>query len=290
MTRTLLIAVVVLGVVGGAVLSPAVGAERVASAESASSTATTGALAPTDLGVDSADDARVNQANGTEFPPGLNESGVTDPLALVERHRATLRDTSYTTSTSITFRRPNGTLVSETDTTARVAPGGESFYVTSTGSETNATRPLGVDHYRIEAWANETDAVVADTFRGEDPQFRQVAREDAPLSPDANWELLYSAFGTVETELVGTVERDGETLYKVASASPTDEAVPGEAPDFSALVGADGVVHSFQMTQRSTMDGEPVIVSRTMWITQVGATTVERPDWYDRAIENESGR
>jgi len=288
MTRILL-AVVALGLLASGALSPAVGAERIASAESASATGAD-ALASTDLGVGPAGDARTNQANETEFPPGLNESGVTDPLALVERHRATLRDTSYATSTSVTFRRPNGTLVSETETTARVAPDGELFYVASTGSETNATRPLGVDHYRIEAWANATDAVVADTFRGDDPQFRHVAREDAPLGPDTNWELLYSALGTAETELVGTVERDGETLYKVASGSPTGEAVLGEASDFSALVGPDGVVHSFQTTQRSTLDGEPVLVSTTMQVTQVGTTTVERPDWYDRAVGNASTR
>lgn len=226
----------------------------------------------------------VAQANETEFPPGVNESGVTDPLALTEAHRQTLENASYTSTSTVTFQRPNGTLVTTTTTTSRVASGGESFYVASTGSQPNASRPLGVDHLRTEAWANETSAVVANTFRSEEPTYRQVAREDAPMSPDTNWELLYSAFGTVDTTYVGQVDRGGTTLHKVVSTSSGDEAVAGQSYDFSALVDSDGVVRAFQMTQRSTLQGEPVLVTRTFRITQVGDTTVERPDWYGQAV------
>lgn len=226
----------------------------------------------------------VAQANETDFPPGMNESGVTDPLALTEAHRQTLENASYTSTSTVTFQRPNGTLVTTTTTASRVASGGESFYVASTQTGSNESRPLGVDHFRTEAWANETSAVVADTFRSEEPTYRQVTRDDLQMSPDTNWELLYSAVGSMDTTYVGQVERAGTTLHKVVSTSPGDEAVEGQSYDFSALVDSDGVVRALQMTQRSTLGGEPVLVTRTFRITQVGDTTVERPDWYGQAV------
>jgi len=300
MKRTLLIAFVVAGLVAGGALTPAA---ATGVAESAASTtgmvATESAISPA-------------QANETAFPPGVNESGVTEALALATAHRETLGNTSYAAVSTTTLQRSNGTVVLTSTTTTRVESGGESFFVASTGSQSSANATLGVDHYRSETWANETSVVIADTVRSEEPTYRQVSREPARMSPDATWELLYGAFGTGETTYVGQVERGGTTLHKVVSTPPSDgvtgeeagettgeeadeatddasdEAVAGTTYDFSALVDSEGVVHSFRTTQRSTLEGETFVVTRTMRITEIGNTTVERPDWYEQAVENET--
>lgn len=267
MKRVLLVGLLVLGWVGAAVPASSTTAQPAAE----SPVAATAALA---------------QENATEYPPGVSEEGITDPLELVNAHRETLENTSYTISTSATYHRPNGTLFSQTYTATRVAPGAESFSVATTQTMRNATRPLGIQHYDIEVWANETDALVARDFRDGNASYQRTSRASAPFEPNAQWELLYAAFGSGDATLVGQVERNGTTLYKIAS-QPSEGSVTNEfGYEYTALVDSQGVVRTVQMTQRSTIDGRPVVVSRTVRVSELGNTTVERPSWHQEAVEN----
>lgn len=278
MERTLLIAVVVLGFAAGTVAP----------------VTTAGAATEPDA---MAADELASQADDPALPPGLNESGVIDAMALLDAHRATLENTSYTTTVTSAVRNPNGTLLRGATTTYRVASGGDSYLatttqvsatVTGTQVSANATDSLGVDRVRLEVWANATDAVVARAGPGNLTRFRQAERASAPMSPTTGWGRLYGALGTMDTEYVGSVERDGTTLHRVVTTTPTDEAASGLASNFTALVDEDGVVRAFQATERRTVEGEEVLVTRTIRVTRLGDTTVERPVWYDRAVENES--
>lgn len=228
------------------------------------------------------------QETAAELPPGLSEEGVTDPLELVSAHRQALQNTSYTISTTFTYRRPNGTLLAQGTTATRVAPGGESYYATTTQTTRNETRPLGVEHYEVEVWANETTAVAARDLPDADPDYRRTPRSDAVMAPDGEWELLYAVLGAGDTELVGQLERDGTTLFRVVS---TPEAAAESAElryEFSALIDSRGIVHSIQVTQRTDIEGRPAVVTRSIQVTDVGETTVERPSWYGRATQNET--
>jgi len=51
-------------------------------------------------------------------------------------------------------------------------------------------------------------------------------------------------------------------------------------------VDSKGVVHTVRMTQQTTIDDQPVILSRTVHVTDLGNTTVERPAWYQEAVGN----
>lgn len=267
MKRTLLVGLVVLGLVGAAIPASSTTAQPTAE----SPVALTSALA---------------QENATEYPPGVSEDGIDEPIELVTAHRETLENTSYTISTATTYRRPNGTMFAQSYTATRVAPGAESFSVATTQTMRNATRPLGIQHYDVEVWANETDALVARDFRDGNASYQRTSRASAPFEPNAQWELLYAALGSGNATLVGHAERNGTTLYKLVS-TPSEESVTDELGyEFSALVDSEGVVHSFQMTQRSTIDDRPVIVSRSVHVTELGNTTVERPSWYEQAVEN----
>lgn len=229
------------------------------------------------------------QDNATEYPPGLSADGVTDPLALADAHRAALQNTSYTVATTYAFRRPNGTVLSQGLTTTRVAPGGKSYHAVTSQTQSNDTRPLGIGRYELAAWANETRAVTVRQVRGGEPTYREVSRERAPFEPDTQWELLYSAFAATNTTVVERFERDGTTLFRVVSTEqpgPGLASVYGGSYSFVATVDTQGVVRTFQQTYRTTFEDRPAVVSRTVRLTRLGNTSVERPDWYGKAVAN----
>jgi len=82
MKRALLVGLVVLGWVGAAV--PA-----------SSTTAKLSSESPELAGPPAM--IQGNATDATDLPPGVNESGITEPVDLVFAHRDTLENTSYTT-------------------------------------------------------------------------------------------------------------------------------------------------------------------------------------------------
>ncbi|UPV76570.1 hypothetical protein M0R89_18735 (plasmid) [Halorussus limi] len=229
------------------------------------------------------------QGNATAYPPGLSADGVTDPLALADAHREALANASYTLATSYAFRRPNGTVLSQGVTTTRVAPGGRPYYAVTSQTQRNATRPLGIARYELATWANETRAVTARQVRGGEPTYREVNRERAPFDPNAQWELLYSAFAATNTTVVERFERDGTTLFRVVSTEqpgPELASLYGGSYSLVAVVDSRGIVRTLQQTYRTTVEGRSTVVSRTVHLTRIGNTTVERPDWYEKAVAN----
>lgn len=276
MTRTLLAALLALGVVGGTALIPALGWT--------SASARGVAAEPTAEPV-----SAVNQTD--EYPPGVSSEGVTDPLALADAHRDALANVSYTMTTTFTFQRPNGSILSQGTSTSQVAAGSSSYYAVSAQTEWNDTRPLGVGGYELAAWANETDAVTARQFYDEEPTYRQTTRADAPMKPDTEWGQIYAALSATNTTVASQFEDDGTTLYRVVSTDQPGENSPysgREVYSFVAVVDSQGVVRTMQVTYRTTFRDEPAIVSRTIHVTNLGNTTVERPDWYGKAAGNES--
>lgn len=231
------------------------------------------------------------QENATEYPPGVSAAGVTDPLALADAHQSTLENTSYTLATTVTYRRPNGSLAARSTGTTRVAPGASSYYVVSSRTQRNATRPLGVGTYQVAVWANETDAVMASYPADAGPTYQQYSRVRAPSDPTTQWELLYGAFAATNTTVVERFEDDGTTLFRIVSTGRPgpESAYPTRSRHgFAAVVDSQGVVRTFQQTYRTTFDDRPAVVSRTVRVTQLGNTTVERPEWYEQAVANES--
>lgn len=231
------------------------------------------------------------QANASEYPPGLSPEGVADPLALADAHRAGLANVSYTMTTATTFQRPNGTILSESVTTTRVTPDASSFVVVNARTAWNDSQPLGVGTTELAVWANETDAVTARRTSEGAATYRRLPREDAPLEPDAEWSLLYSAFDATNTSVVNEYERGATTLFRVVStAQPGPTSTYGARSNYSlvAVVDSQGVVRTLQSTYRTTFDGAPVIVSRTMHVSNLGNTTVDRPTWYGQATGNDA--
>lgn len=229
------------------------------------------------------------RASPGDLSPGLSENGVTDPLALAKAHERTLQNVSFTISASFEYRRPNGTLIGYGSTTSRVAPDATSFYTVTTQTNRNETRRMGVAHYTMERWADENRTLTARSVPGAPPEYGDRSRTDAHVRPDSGWETLYTAFDAVDTAVVNRTERNGTTLYRVVSTSqPRPNSVYADDATYgvTALVGSDGIVRTFQLSHETTFDDRPAMVTRTIRVTEVGNTTVERPAWSDRATEN----
>lgn len=260
MNRTLVVALlVVLGGVGGATTF---------------STAATDADEPTQT---------------TGLPPGVTADGVTDSLALADAHQRALQNTSYTISTTHEYRWPNGTLIGHGTTTSQVAPERASFYTVTSQTYRNATRTMGVEHAEIARWGDEEGLLIARDLPDRPIEYRERSTDGRSPGPETGWDTVYTAFDSVNTTVPTQVERNGTTLYKVVTASqPEPASVYSDDATYSAVafVDSDGIVRTFQQTRRTTYDDRPAILTRTIHVTEVGDTTVERPSWADDATEN----
>lgn len=225
----------------------------------------------------------------TDLPPGLSADGVTDPLALADAHQEALRDASYTISTTHEVRRPNGTLIGHGTTTSKVAPGGESFHTVATRTYRSANGSLGLEHVETATWVDGDRAVTARDLPDRPTEYGERSAANPSLRPETGWDDLYTAFSSVNTTVATQTEQNGTTLYKVVSTSqPESESVYAGDATYSAVafVGSDGIVRTFRQTYPTTYDDRPAIATRTVRVTAVGDTDVERPAWADKVDGN----
>ncbi len=223
-----------------------------------------------------------------ELPPGLAADGVTDPLALARAHDRVLRNASYVVTDASTHRYRNGTLLGTWSSTTAVAADGE-FARRNYGTFRNGSGPFAVTHYERQVWSNGSVTLVAQRYGGEAVEYeRHDGQATRRQRPDTRWETVYATFSAVNTTVVGEVERDGTTLYRVvATGVRPDSAYDDDRPfDLTALVDERGVVHRLSVSHPTTYEGEPSFVTQTMRVTDVGNATVERPPWHDAALGN----
>lgn len=225
--------------------------------------------------------------NTSELAPGLTADGVTDPFALSRAHQGVLRNTSYTVAGATTHRYANGTLISQWSNT--VAVDGEASSHVSRETVRNASETLGVSHRERAIWSNGSVALAAERFAGGDVEYsRMDGRDCACGKSSTQWELVYAVFEAANTTVAGEVERDGTTLYRVVATEVRADSRYAETGPFTleALVDSRGVVRSLQVTYSVTYLGDPAVVTQDVRVTEIGNTTVERPSWYEHAVEN----
>lgn len=233
--------------------------------------------------------AQTNETgNDTTLAPGLSADGVTDPFALAQAHHRVLRNASYTVTAQSTHRYGNGTLVGTSSTTTAVAADGERT-VRTYGTFRNTSAQSAVTQYERLAWSNGTLSLTAVRFGdGEVTYDRSEDSAALPRNADTDWETIYAAFSAANTTVVGEVEDDGRTLYRVVATDVrADSAYVDDRPfTMTALVDERGVVHSLVVAHPTTYEGTPAFVTQQIRVTNVGNTTVEQPDWYDDALAN----
>lgn len=226
-----------------------------------------------------------------ELAPGVTRDSV-DAWTLSHAHRERLQDASFTVASTRTIRDANGTLRLQASTTHRIAAGGWPSRVTSNVTA-NRARELGyVGHSDVDVWQNDTISLFAVTLENGSTIYQRRGAHE--VTRDAtHWSDLYQLLGTVNTTVVERIDTNGTTRYVVASTSQPDSRVfrtPRANVTLIAVVDEDGLVRRYTVSYDTSRDDEWIHVTRTVRFLAIGRTTVEKPPWFDDAMDATANR
>ncbi|WP_251331173.1 DUF7537 family lipoprotein [Haloplanus pelagicus] len=223
-------------------------------------------------------------------PPGLSTDGVTDANALVRAHTDALQSQSFTVRSSTTMRPQNGSYRVVSNRTWRVDPDepirGRVVSSRHTVGDTPARYAAGPT--RTAAWRNGTTTYQR-VRRNGTASYRRVPLFDSPVKLNAALQrnTIYR-LSTRRNATVEPVDRDGQRLYRVTAALNAT-AVASNA-SMTLLVDSNGVVRTIETEQTVRYRSGKREISSTVRIDTLGATTVERPDWYGTAVTTTGNR
>jgi len=216
----------------------------------------------------------------TELVPGVSvqEEG---PV-VVNREQLLAADTAQRNRTS--HRVTRRVVIEGPDWTTRIererltAAGG---FPTFERVDINSTGPLSPTLSRSELWTNGSTAFVR-TFDGAGNRIEQ-GEFPSPPSHFSRWTVLRAQL------LDGTDYRveptaDGVVIHVVAPPTLSTTVVPLSVREprnvtASLTVTESGLIRSLRVRYDSTVEGDPVRVEITHDISDVGNTSVTRPEW-----------
>lgn len=246
----------------------------------------------------------VADADGAPYPPGLGPTGVEDAGALARAHSAAVNETAYTIDSRRRITDLEGDLRSLLAVTVRLSADRD-YLATVRTAGPNGPELLGRPPARATYWSNRTVYVRAltrdgetsytrfvppDSFAGTWRYWRSTASFGGTAGSDD--ETFTRAFTDVNTTLTGTTIENDTRLWHVAgdAALRPEFAKVGSGPVWNltleATVTQTGLVRRFDLRYDRQVDGEPVTVTWNLTHGDVGTTTVERPPWFERALED----
>jgi hypothetical protein len=202
-------------------------------------------------------------ATPVPLPPGVTTGGVADADALLDAHRAALRDRSYTLDVRVTVdgatSRRTARVESPTRYYQREALARQEVTVTRFASDRTV--------YTRSASATLTRYDRFDTVR---PPGSQTVRESRVLLSVGNATVFETAV-------------DGRPAFVVRGSYPVHPAAPALTNvTLRAVVEPGGLVRSFTVEYVRRDGGDRSNVIREFTYSDIGATTVERPAWVNR--------
>lgn len=218
---------------------------------------------------------------GETYPPGVSEGSV-EPAVLGKAHSRFLARTSYTVVSRQRISGADGTL-RWTNRTRRVAAGGDAY--AGWFNRTVVDFPAGTLPVTLEYWTNGSVHATR-RFVGDEPTFYGWANAPSPIEGVDGSRVLVSTLRAVR---VGVVDRpSGVVLVGSALRRPGLLPTPPYVTDLrnvslTARVREDGVVTRWRIAYDATVKNRTVRVVRRTVVTDVGNTTVRRPDWIDTA-------
>lgn len=223
-----------------------------------------------------APDTPAGPFDGVSQPPGIDDSGVTDADALLSAHESALAGESTTVSMSFTLT-VNGT-GQNVSLQGKVLPDGDRGWMRVTFPDGTGT------YYTADDSTYYRERVNGTTSYGTTSQVSAIPAEPR-FGAD---QRIRTALAAAEWEPVGTVERDGRTLVELRATSvdPPDVNTSGDTTVDSSgrlLVDGEGVVHYVVVETTVENDRGTVEYAIEVRLADVGSTTLEEPDWIDRA-------
>lgn len=227
----------------------------------------------------------------TNYPPGLGQDGVVDPVALANAHAGATGD-RYVVVSNYTVRYANGTVRSSVTQRSRVSPDGWRATISVGG-----LRPGVVSSVPATAvfWSDGTE-LVERIRRGTGTKYLHVPAAEynggngfynslrRPVPYRDPWVLTASLDTRLAASRTGSavVAADGLTDARLFAAA-VDVTSPRNV-SYRATVTPDGLVRDQRLAYTGDLFDVPVRVTRTIAYRPL-ESPVQRPDWYETAKE-----
>lgn len=243
-----------------------------------------------------ADDQTPQTDGNVSLAPGLNESGLEDPEALIDAHRAALEETGFA------FRFQANVSVGGASQ-GTVQRGTAESNLSSLVIRSTSVREIGdaTTRFATTLWANDSTVAMRHQ-QGDRTRLTSYDRDSEQMSvPDETWAhlpradlgsqatqswLLELALMAGEYELVETERRDGSEFAVLRATEPVAAANFTDL-DARVVVDSEGRVHNLTLT--ATAEGDAASTIRYAFeLTEIGGVSVDRPAWLDEAIPPES--
>ena len=221
----------------------------------------------------------VGQTASTPTPPGITTDGVADTSALIDAHTEALQSTSFTVTSTRTMRSPDPEFSVTTNRTWRL---NGSTPVRGRSVQTISASDTAPEQYRagpsrIEAYRNGSTAVErVTTPNGSSIRHVDLLNSSVRLNPALHRSTI-NELTTGTNVSVDPVSQNGTTLYRV-SADLADTGIRSNA-SLTLLVTPEGVVEELRTARTVRYRSGPRRITQRVWISEVGTTTVERPQW-----------
>ena len=194
------------------------------------------------------------------LPPGVTTAGVADADALLAAHQATLRDRSYTLAVRLEVDGDVTRRVSRVASQTRYYQRDVLVRQGVTVSRFASDRTV----YTRSVTANLTRYDRFDTVR---PPGSQTVRESR-------------VFLSVPSATVFRTTVDGRPTFALRGTYPVHPTEPGlRNVSLRAVVAPSGLIRTLNVSYYREADAANV--TRSFAYSDVGSTTVERPDWVD---------
>jgi hypothetical protein len=228
-----------------------------------------------------------------QYPPGVSSDRVV-PSTLTETHVRTLRTTNYTLTTRQTVRTLDGEPILRSNQTRTVSRNADT-YRGRYDLETNLF--VGQQASNIEFWSNRS--VVFARYSTDspyrDPEVRQwPARNETPVTDLTDRNHVEGYLAGTDVSPIRRPPGGGVVLAGNGIRDQDRLIVPLIVTDPRNLslrmrVRHDGIVLATRVTYDATYSDERVRVERAMRVTDIGATSVERPEWIRNSSERYTG-
>ena len=218
--------------------------------------------------------------DGPDYPPGIADNGVVASV-VTETHERRMSGANYTFVSQQRVVGDNGTMW-VTNRTRQIA-NDEGAYAGRIDHQVNEF-PLGRFAEPIEYWGNES-VYASRRVLSERTEFYGWQRTDQT----ANLTSLPLIERTLAATELSVVDRpDGVRLVGISLRNPDRLPSPAyltEPRNVSLTVSVtdEGVIERWRLAYDATLANRTVRVTRDARLTDIGSTTVRRPDWVDQA-------
>lgn len=224
------------------------------------------------------------------LPPGITPNGLADIEALGRAHADAVEGRSYTLSRTVVWTdiRDQEVVTVERDIDMTVE--GAQYRIDTDDMVAGNRTQVGVLYH------DGQNSYVAPNDRA-DTGYRQVGELEqtelfSPPPSTVTASLVETRLSTPTSNLTGTVERDGETLYRLTGRGEPEWPAVGGGDEYNvtALATLSGFVQRVDSTFTVRSGNRLIDVRQSVRYSAVGETNVTPPAWYDTTTDrNDSG-